>query len=154
MANTVYSSLLANSKLTTDLSVAPYYDDYEDSKNFYRILYRPGYAVQSRELTQSQTLLQSQIDRFGKHVFKEGSIVIPGTFDLFSDSSTSGPVRYVKVRDVDTSNNAVDINNFLDQTVTSNTTNIKAESSFRLKIHNSMEWNQQSSRKYKTLTDY
>ena len=127
MANTVYSSLLANSKLTTDLSVAPYYDDYEDSKNFYRILYRPGYAVQSRELTQSQTLLQSQIDRFGKHVFKEGSIVIPGTFDLFSDSSTSGPVRYVKVRDVDTSNSAVDINNFLSQTIRSNTTNITAE---------------------------
>ena len=127
MANTVYSSLLANSALTTDLSVAPYYDDYDDAKNFYRILYRPGYAVQARELTQAQTLLQSQLDRFGKHVFKEGSIVIPGTFDVFSDASTSGPVRYVKVRDVDTGNNVVNIDNFLNQTVTGNTSNIKAE---------------------------
>lgn len=127
MANTVYSNLLANSQLTTDLSVAPYYDDYDDTKNFYRILYRPGYAVQARELTQSQTLLQKQVDRFGKHVFKEGSIVIPGTFNLFTDSTDVGPVLYVKVRDVDSSNNIIDINNFLNQTITSNTSNIKAE---------------------------
>jgi hypothetical protein len=127
MANTVYSSLLANSKLTTDLSVAPYYDDYNDEKNFYRILYKPGYAVQARELTQSQTILQKQVDRFGKHIFKEGSIVIPGTFNLFTDSSDSGPVLYVKIRDIDTSNNTVDINNFINQTITGLTSNIKAE---------------------------
>ena len=132
MANTVYSNLLANSKLTTDLSVAPYYDDFDDSNNFYRILYRPGYAVQARELTQSQTILQSQIDRFGKHIFKEGSLVIPGTFDLFTDSSMSGPVRYVKVRDVDTSNTTVTIDNFLNQKVTGNTSNITAEISIVL----------------------
>jgi hypothetical protein len=127
MANTIYSDLLANSRLTTDLSVAPYHDDYDDAKNFYRILYRPGYAVQARELTQSQTILQSQLDRFGKHVFKEGSIVIPGKFDLYSTVSTSGPVKYVKVRDVDTSNTTININDFLDQTITGNTTNIRAE---------------------------
>jgi hypothetical protein len=59
----------------TVFNVDPYYDDYSDDKKFLRVLYRPGYAVQARELTQAQTLLQKQIQRFGDHVFKDGSIV-------------------------------------------------------------------------------
>ena len=57
---------------------APYHDDYDETKNFYRILFKPGRAVQARELTQMQTLIQGQIERFGKNIFKEGSIVVPG----------------------------------------------------------------------------
>lgn len=53
----------------------PYYDDYDENKNFYRILFRPGFAVQARELTQAQTIAQKQIERFGDHIFKNGSIV-------------------------------------------------------------------------------
>jgi len=64
--------------LTTNFNVDPYYDDFNEDKNFYRILYKPGYAVQSRELTQSQTLLQDQIKMFGDHVFKTGSLVSGG----------------------------------------------------------------------------
>lgn len=62
---------------------APYYDDFDQSKNYMRILFRPGYSVQARELTQLQTSLQAQIDRFGRHVFKDGSQVLGGqpTFD-------------------------------------------------------------------------
>ena len=56
----------------------PYHDDYDETKNLYRILFKPGRAVQARELTQMQTLIQGQIERFGKNIFKEGSIVIPG----------------------------------------------------------------------------
>ena len=56
--------------LSTNFNVDPYYDDFNESKNFHRILYRPGLAVQGRELTQMQTILQNQIDRFGEHVFK------------------------------------------------------------------------------------
>ena len=56
-------------------NVDPYYDDYDDSKKFLRVLYKPGYAVQARELTQAQTILQKQVQRFGDHVFKDGSIV-------------------------------------------------------------------------------
>ena len=62
----------------TDLNVAPYYDDFKESKNFHRVLFRPGYAVQARELTQLQSILQNQIERFGSHVFQEGTVVIPG----------------------------------------------------------------------------
>lgn len=73
---------VANVALTkvvpTQTTLAPYYDDFDESKNFSRILFRPGYAVQARELTQSQTILQNQIERFGSHVFKNGSIVHGG----------------------------------------------------------------------------
>lgn len=61
-----------------DLNRSPYYDDYDEEKKFHRILYRPTYAVQARELTQQQTILQNQIERFGDHIFKNGSMVIPG----------------------------------------------------------------------------
>jgi len=62
----------------TDLNVAPYYDDFDESKNYVKALFRPGFAIQARELTQLQSSLQNQIARFGEHVFKEGSVVIPG----------------------------------------------------------------------------
>ena len=61
--------------LKTSLNVDPYYDDFNESKNFYRLLFRPGLAVQARELTQMQSMLQNQIDRFAEHVFKEGTVV-------------------------------------------------------------------------------
>jgi hypothetical protein len=125
MANNANSSTL-----TTDFNVSPYYDDYDKTKKFYKNLFKPGYAVQARELTQSQTFLQQQVARFGQHVFQEGSIVIPGTFDLLSDKSVSGPMQYVKVNDYDSGNNAIDINDYLYQTVTGGTSGISGEISF------------------------
>ena len=78
MASTANNANLISS-LTTNFNVTPYYDDFNSGeKDFYRILFKPGYAVQARELTQIQSMTQSQIFRFGKHVFQEGSIVIPG----------------------------------------------------------------------------
>lgn len=127
MANTANSSTL-----TTDFNVSPYYDDYNRSKRYYRNLFKPGYAVQARELTQSQTFLQKQLASFGQHVFQEGSIVIPGQFNLFATGTDNGPVQYVKVKDFDNSNNAVTISNFLSKTVTGQTTGIRAEISFIL----------------------
>lgn len=62
----------------------PYYDDFDETKNYLRILYRPGHAVQARELTQMQTALQAQIDRHGRHMFKEGSPVLGGNMSLDS----------------------------------------------------------------------
>jgi len=67
--------MTANNNLTTNFNVDPYYDDYDETKNFHRILYRPGFAVQARELTQQQSILQNQIHRFGNHIFKDGSEV-------------------------------------------------------------------------------
>jgi hypothetical protein len=62
----------------TNLNVSPYFDDFDESKNYVRTLFRPGAAVQARELTQLQSSLQSQIARHGDHIFVEGAMVIPG----------------------------------------------------------------------------
>ena len=68
--------------LTTNFNVDPYYDDFNDNKNYYRTLFKPGYAVQSRELTQLQTTLQDQIKKFGDHIFKTGSVVTGGQITI------------------------------------------------------------------------
>ena len=47
----------------TDLNVAPYYDDFDSTDNFHKVLFRPGFAVQARELTQLQSILQNQIEK-------------------------------------------------------------------------------------------
>ena len=65
--------------MAINFNTEPYNDDYDAAKDFYRILFRPGYPVQARELTQLQTILQQQVSRFGDHVFKNGSQVIPGS---------------------------------------------------------------------------
>ena len=62
----------------TNLNVSPYYDDFDETKDFHRVLFRPGFAVQARELTQLQSILQNQIEKHGRHFFKEGTVVIPG----------------------------------------------------------------------------
>jgi len=62
----------------TNLNVSPYYDDFDPNSNFYRVLFKPGFPVQSRELTTLQSILQNQVKSFANHVFKDGSIVIPG----------------------------------------------------------------------------
>jgi len=63
----------------TDLNVSPYYDDYDETKNFHRILFRPSNAIQARELTQLQSILQNQVEKFGNHIFDEGALVMGGT---------------------------------------------------------------------------
>ena len=62
----------------TNLNATPYYDDFKETNNFHRVLFRPGYAVQARELTQLQSQLQYQIEAHGSHIFKEGALVVPG----------------------------------------------------------------------------
>jgi len=61
--------------LQTDFNVSPYYDDYDPKKDFYRVLFQPGVAVQARELNQLQTILQNQIEKFGDNIFKRGTII-------------------------------------------------------------------------------
>lgn len=58
-----------------DLNRAPYFDDFDVSKNYMRILFRPGRPVQGRELNQIQSTLQNQIEQFANNIFKNGSIV-------------------------------------------------------------------------------
>ena len=62
----------------TNLNSSPYFDDFSDTKNYQRVLFKPGLPIQSRELTTLQSILQNQVEKFGKHFFKEGAVVVPG----------------------------------------------------------------------------
>ena len=90
----------------TDLNVSPYYDDFDVNDNFHRVLFRPGFAVQARELTTLQSILQNQIERHGRHMFKEGSLVVPGQFGYNNE--------YYAVK-LQSTYNSVAISNYLQQ---------------------------------------
>ena len=92
--------------MAIDISQNPYYDDFDETKDFYKLLFRPGYAVQARELTQLQTALQKQVDRFGQHVFKNGSLVVGGQTTLEIER-----VGFIRVNNTFNSN-AIDVANF------------------------------------------
>lgn len=68
----------------TNLNVTPYFDDYNEpviggkDRNYYKVLFKPGYPVQARELTTLQSIVQNQVEQFGNHFFKEGAKIIPG----------------------------------------------------------------------------
>lgn len=79
--------------INTPLNIDPYFDDYDISKKYYRVLFKPRFAVQSRELTQLQTILQNQIEQFGDNIYKEGSIIKGCNFTELAD------LKYIKVND-------------------------------------------------------
>lgn len=93
--------------ITTNLNKRPYFDDYAENKKFYRILIKPGTPIQARELTQLQTMLQKQINRFGSHIFKNGSIVDGVNPDFVSGSYV------VRVKNSFANNSQVDISNIV-----------------------------------------
>ena len=62
----------------TNLNVAPYFDDFDATNDYHKVLFKPGVPVQARELTTLQSILQDQVKKFGQHFFKEGAKVIPG----------------------------------------------------------------------------
>lgn len=79
--------------INTDLNTAPYFDDFDLEKQYYRVLFKPSYAVQARELTQLQSILQNQIEQFGDNIFKEGSIIKGCNFTQLAD------LKFVKLTD-------------------------------------------------------
>ena len=98
--------------IDTNFNANPYYDDYDEDKKFLRVLFKPGYAVQARELTQAQSILQKQVERFGNHVFQNGSVVTGG--QSFLQDCT-----YIKL-DSTYSGTTVNISTFVDSTIVDN----------------------------------
>lgn len=96
-----------------------YRDDYADSAGFHKILFNNGRAVQARELTQLQTIIQSEITRFGNNIFVEGAAVNPG-------KPTVTNYQFVKL---DTSSNTLptDTSTLIDVVFTGQTSGIKAK---------------------------
>jgi hypothetical protein len=97
--------------LQTDLNVFPYHDDYNPEKNFYRVLFKPGVAVQARELNQLQTILQNQIEKFGDNIFKRGTI-IEGC-----NISRHDVLPYVKIKDTETDGTQIAVTAYEGMTV-------------------------------------
>ena len=51
-----------------------YKDDYKDSDNYSQILFNAGRALQARELTQMQTIIQKEIQRFANNVYTKDGV--------------------------------------------------------------------------------
>ena len=80
---------------------APYFDDFAEGNQYYKVLFKPGVAVQTREMNNLQSILQNQITKFGSHVFKDGSMVIPGQVNY------NAKVNYLKVASTTLGGNAL-----------------------------------------------
>lgn len=81
--------------IETNLNVPPYFDDFDEKKNYYKVLFQPGVSVQVRELNQLQSQFQKQIERFGDNIFKSGTIISGCNFAFYND------YRYAKLKDND-----------------------------------------------------
>lgn len=95
----------------TNLNVSPYFDDFDVNNNYYKVLFKPGYPIQARELTTLQSILQNQIEQFGKHIFKDGSPVIGGEVNFIS------PVYAVQIS---STHNGLPIELYIDQIIDRN----------------------------------
>lgn len=110
--------------LTTDFNQSPYFDDFDETKNYHRVLFKPSVAVQARELTQLQTILQNQVERFGDNILREGTIIRGGNF------VEEAKLAYVKVLDIaftpTGSETATDVNTYVDMKAVGQITGVEA----------------------------
>ena len=74
-----------STNINLNLNQKPYFEDYDETKDFHQVLYKPSVAVQARELTQEQTILRNQLKRFGDHIFANGSRVVDGSLHIDTD---------------------------------------------------------------------
>lgn len=91
-----------------NLNVSPYFADFDPAKNYYKTLFKPGYAIQARELTGIQSSIADQIEQLASKFMVPGTIVTPGEFGY------ANPAAYVKIRSTTTSN----LQNFVGYTLT------------------------------------
>ena len=94
-----------------NFNVDPYYDDFDPNNHYHRILFRPGRAVQARELTQSQTILQDQISKFADHIFKQNTPVKGGQVTV------NNKARFLKLSPT-YNDNDITASDFLNQIIT------------------------------------
>jgi hypothetical protein len=106
--------------MALNFNVGPYYDDFDPTKNFHRILFKPGSAVQARELTQSQTILQNQVSSFASSIFSQNTPVAGGQV------TTNLNCYYVKLNPTNPSGGAVVAANFANQIIQDTTGTVQA----------------------------
>ena len=98
---------------STNLNVAPYYDDFDSTENHVKTLFRPGFAIQARELTQLQSTLQNQIEQGFSHIFKDGTVVIPGQVSYLGNVDAP---RYIKIQS-NFGGESVDVSQYLNEDI-------------------------------------
>jgi hypothetical protein len=103
-----------------NFNVDPYYDDFDPNKNYHRVLFKPGRAVQARELTQSQTILQNQISNFADHFFNQNTPVKGGEVTI------NTKIKYIKLN---STFNDIDVvaSSFLNQIVSDDSGTVLAK---------------------------
>ena len=77
----------------TNLNTSPYFNDFDVSKQYYHIGFKPGFGIQNRELHHLQDQFQTQLERFGDNIFVQGTI-LEGCNFIFYD-----PQPYIKLQD-------------------------------------------------------
>lgn len=73
---------MSDNKQVPSFNNYPYYDDFDITKNFYRVLFRPGYSVQTREINQLQTILQQQISHISDYSVNDKTAVVGGQINF------------------------------------------------------------------------
>ena len=106
--------------IQTDLSVSPYFDNFDSTKNYQQVLFKPGVALQVRELNTLQTTFQNQIEKFGDNIFSKGTIVSGCNFTYLSN------YPYVKVVNVQNDGQPAAVGAYVGLYATSATSNLKA----------------------------
>lgn len=117
--------------LDTNLNVAPYFDDYDESKNYHRILIKPTTAVQARELNQIQSILQNQIERFGNSIFKDGAVIDGCNISFYSQLTYTRLSDYTLARynannEIIGTDELIDVNDYIGKTVKCQETGLSA----------------------------
>jgi len=96
-----------------------YKDDWRDSDNYSRILFNPGRALQARELTQMQTIIQEQMKKFANNIYqKDGVALKTGGIQVHNN------MNFIKIA-VDTNNAFDDVKTLKGVILTGATNNIK-----------------------------
>lgn len=105
--------------LETDLNIEPFWDDFDENKNYHRVLFRPRTSVQVRELNQLQTILQNQIERFGQNIFNDGTIIKGCAFTYDNRAC------YIKLNDAQVDGQPVNVEAYVG-TILKNSSNVVA----------------------------
>lgn len=106
--------------LDTNFNVSPYFDDFSEEKNYHRILFRPSVAVQARELTQLQSILQNQVEKFGDNIFKTGTIIKGCSL------TTDYRYNYIKIKDTQLDGQPVSISSYGNTLIVQESSNLQA----------------------------
>ena len=107
--------------LETNFNQSPYFDDFDESNDYYRVLFKPSVAVQARELTQLQTILQHQIETFGDNILREGTIVKGCAFTYLHK------LPYAKILDLQTDGQPVVMSNYTNARAVGLSTGVEAK---------------------------